>query len=266
MSKITVRDVQETIQQIAPVETAESFDNVGILMGDSSQVVDVILCALDITMEVVEEAKKIGAQLIVSHHPLIFHPVKRILVGEPQADIIYALIRANISVIAAHTNADLSPLSGSMAIVKALGLQNIVQDGYVLAGDLQTPSSGRTLASQLHKVLKNPCRVFGDDEATVNRVAMACGAYGEGYQTAIKMGAQAYLTGEIRHHEAVDAVMRGVIMYEGGHYATETIMISGLCAYLQNALSAVEYSVQVVESSVLAYKGALDEGGTTWNN
>lgn len=258
MSVLTVRKVYETIDQIAPFDTAEGFDNAGMLLGRADAPIDTILCALDVTMEVVQEAKALKAQLIVSHHPLMFHAIHSLLEGSPENDVLCEMIRSSLSLISAHTNLDRSPLSGSACAAKLLGLKDVRQEGYLFIGETDAPMRASALEQMIQKKLHAPVRLFGDEEKLIHRLAIAGGAYGEGYMEALNAGADAYMTGEIRHHEAVDACARGLVLFEGGHYATEAPLVSPLSGYLQNALNALQYNVRVFPSTCVAYRGALD--------
>lgn len=257
MSAPTVQDVYNALDAIAPFELQEDFDNAGILIGRKDALVTTILCTLDVTMTVVDEAIKMGAQLIVSHHPLLFHATHTLVEGNPEVDVICALIRANIALISAHTNIDKSPLSGSACAAKALGLQNIKQQGYVFYGNFDKPLTKDEVAQKVRAKLNTPLRVYGCAKE-IGTLAIAGGAYGEGYMEALSLNAQAYMTGEIRHHEAVDACARGMLLLEGGHYATEVIFIPALCQYLQNVLNTIQYKVRVFPSTCVPYAGALE--------
>ena len=255
-------EIYHLIDKIAPFDTAEDFDNAGFLIGNMDQKVETVLCTLDVTKEVVREAEKIGAQLIVSHHPLFFRGHKNLLEGDPEVDVICEMVRARLSLISAHTNLDKTFYSGSACVARALGLENIRQEGYLFIGDI--PKDSKIHASGLKNImyekLRAPLRMYGEENACIRTLAIAGGAYGEGYQEIIEknLGAQAYLTGEIRHHEALDAVARGLVIYDGGHYATECLLVPELATYLQNALDALKYSVRVYPSTCVSYPGALE--------
>ncbi len=255
-------EIYQLIDQIAPFDTAEDFDNAGFLIGSQDQRVEAVLCTLDVTKEVVREAEKAGVQLIISHHPLFFKGHKNLLEGDPEVDVICEMVRARLSLISAHTNLDKTFYSGSACAARALGLENIRQEGYLFIGDM--PKDAKVNASGLknimHEKLRAPLRMYGEETASIRTLAIAGGAYGEGYHEIIEknLGAQAYLTGEIRHHEALDAVERGLVIYDGGHYATERLLVPELASYLQNALDALKYSVRVYPSTCVSFPGALE--------
>ena len=115
----TVGEIYRFIDEIAPFHTAMDFDNVGLLVGDEKQAVDRALVALDITPAVVEEASACGAQLIVSHHPVIFTPLRRLTAGSPP----FLLAQKGISAICAHTNLDLAAGGVNTCLGEALGMK-----------------------------------------------------------------------------------------------------------------------------------------------
>lgn len=117
----TVFDLYSAIDQFAPFSLSMDFDNTGILVGDRHQLVSKVLLALDCTMDVVNYAKEIGAQLIITHHPVIFHPIKRV----NEDSVVYHLIHSQIAVISAHTNLDIAEGGVNDVLAQAIGLQNI---------------------------------------------------------------------------------------------------------------------------------------------
>ena len=138
------------------------------------------------------------------------------------------LIRRDISLISAHTNWDQSVLSGSACVARAMGLDSLTQTGYLFTGRFAEPLTVRQAAQRLKEAVHAPLRVYGDPEKLISVMSFAGGAYGEGYLEAVQCGAQAYLTGEIRHHEITDAAARGVVIFEAGHYASEAPMSPAL--------------------------------------
>ncbi len=257
MPQATVQRIAELIDAFAPFDTAEDYDNVGILAGDPEREVKTILCSLDVTMDTVLEAGRLHAELIVSHHPLMFHGVRRLVRGNPEAEVLCELIRRDISLISAHTNWDQSVLSGSACVARAMGLDSLTQTGYLFTGRFAEPLTVRQAAQRLKEAVHAPLRVYGDPEKLISVMSFAGGAYGEGYLEAVQCGAQAYLTGEIRHHEITDAAARGVVIFEAGHYASEAPMIPALAAFLQERLREERLSCQVFQTTCVPFSGAL---------
>ena len=256
MQQLTVRTVYDCIDQFAPFETAEAYDNVGLLVGRWDQPVSRILCTLDVTAATVKEARDLSVQLIISHHPLMFHGRKTLIEGDPEADTLRALILSDISLIAAHTNWDQSVLSGSASSAEALGVTALRQEGYLFTGDLPVPIPAGRIKTLIEQRIGAPVRMYGDPDCSVATMSFGGGAYGEGYSAALAAGAQAYLTGEIRHHEIIDAAARGLVVFDAGHYASEAPMIPRLIEYLREHLT--EYTpVDIKQSALLPFAGAL---------
>lgn len=255
---LTVKAVEEYLNTLAPFDTAEGFDNVGLIVGNGDAIVSDILVTLDVTMNAVQEAIKKGCQLIVTHHPLLFHARKRLVEDDPEARILCELIRNRISVIAAHTNLDASDLSGGYCIARALGLQNVRKDGFLVLGETVAAENANALKTQIEAVINAPVRIYGDENKSVATLAIAGGAYDEGYVQAKALGAQALLTGEVRHHNAIAAAMENFVLMDGTHWATEEILVPNLAASLQNGLCALKYYVNVYPSSAALFAGGAE--------
>ena len=251
----TVQTILDILNEIAPFESAEGFDNVGILLGKKDAPIRKVLIALDVTKEAAEEAVRMEADLIIAHHPLLFHARKNITEEDPEGEILCTLIRHHISLIAAHTNLDQSFFSGSACCAKELHLENIRYEApYLFVGDLKAPCTAQSLAKLASEQLHFPVRVYGNDQKMVYTLAIAGGAYDEGWVQAKAIGAQALLTGEVRHHNALTASMSDFVLLDGGHYATEAPLIENLSAYLQKRLDDVQYNVRFYPSESAGFR------------
>lgn len=259
MSRLTVRNVYDWLNEIAPFETAESYDNVGLLVGSMSAEVTRVLVALDVTPDVLDEAEKLDVQLIVTHHPLMFRGTRRVLEDDYEGRLISRMIRARISMLAAHTNLDQSPLySGSAVLTQSLGLQNLRQEGFMFVGDLpDAPVRADLLRKRIADCEDDFIYQYGPEDAMITTLGISGGAYDEGFEQARAMGAQAYLTGEVRHHNALAASGTGFVLYQGGHYGTEGILVPVLAKALQNALNELQYDVVVYPSHCRPYGGRM---------
>lgn len=249
----TVGDLLKKIEEIAPAETAEAYDNVGLILGKKANPISRVLVALDATMEVAEEAERLGAELILTHHPLLFHARKKLTEEDPEAKVIYRLIRSGISLMSAHTNLDKTVHSGSMACVNLLGLKNVRQEGLLFLGELPEKMTASALKEKIAQHILPESRMFAEGEETVETLAVCGGAYDEGWVEAKALGAQALLTGEVRHHNALAAVMDGFVLYDAGHFGTEAPLVKPLCEYLQNWANDVQYSMMFFSSEVIPY-------------
>ncbi len=222
MPNPTVGDVYRWLDGIAPFETAEGFDNAGLLIGDKNQPVSRVLFTLDLSESTVQEAIAFGAELIVTHHPIIFSPLRRIHYDTPFGRMLRLLSGAGISVLSAHTNWDKAPGGVGDTLAAVLGLGDVSSlDEYVRLGTLPDPMSADAFARQMEQILGMAPRCYVAVDKPIQRIAVAGGSYGEGYQLALEAGADAFVTGEIKHHEILDAVAQGLTVYDGGHHATE---------------------------------------------
>jgi len=261
---LKVQQFVEWLNGLAPFESAEGFDNVGFLMGDPAAEVHSVLIGMDITDAMAEEAIRLGAELIITHHPFIFHALKRIDYTGPQGRTLCRLAAKGISVIAAHTNWDKAVGGVGDSLASSLGLSNTVHaDDYVLVGTLPSPMDAAQLAQHVQKALLLPPRCYPASSEVISRVAVAGGSYGEGYMAALSAGAQAYVVGEIAHHEILDATARGLTIYDAGHYATEMPGVKALYERLTVDAKKTGWPVEIHLHTQLPYAGAslaLEEG------
>ena len=251
----TIEIILEWMDSIAPFAQQEDFDNSGFQIGSKYQKVSKILLCLDVTQKVIQEAIQMGAELIISHHPLLFSPLRQIDTDEFIQGLVASLLKNNISLISGHTNFDQSTeFSASAVLAENLKLSNIRQKGtYVFIKELPHPVSSDELQHQLTVHLGNPVKQYTDDIIQITTLALAGGAYSEGFKEAKQAGAQAYLTGEVRHHHAVEAAVYNMVLFEGGHFATEQPMLSKLAAGLQESMNALQLNVQVFVSRQFPY-------------
>ncbi len=254
MRQATVRVIYDWLNGIAPFDTAEGFDNVGLLLGAMDAPVTRVLVALDATPAVAREAAARGAQLILTHHPLFFHPRKDLREDDYEGALICDMIRNNLALISAHTNLDITEHSGTAALCELLALQNRRMERYIALGELPaSPVRAGELLRTLREFLQSPVCLYGDADASVRTVAVAGGEYGVGFDSAIRLGADVFVTGEVKHHQAIEAAARGLPIIGAGHFATENILVPRLCKCLQNAMNAVEYQVEVYPSACAPY-------------
>lgn len=258
----TVREVFSWIDSVAPFSTQEAYDNSGLLIGSLDSLVETVLLALDATPSVVAEALELGAKLIVVHHPLMFHPIQSLAEPEYEAGVISLLIREKIALLAAHTNFDRSDFSGSAAVAAILGLKNSFREGdYLHVGSLPRPLRADSLRTRVSRLLGGPAILYGRRDANVRMLAIGGGALGEAYVQARAAGADALLTGEARHHEAVAAAESGFVLLCGGHFYTEAPMLPLVAAGLQAAMDTLQYEMRIHVSTRDPYKPGMPEGG-----
>ena len=247
MNQANVRDILAMVDSFAPFDAALSYDNVGILVGHPDAPVDTVLVALDLTMGAVEEAAKLGAQLILTHHPVMFGGRKHMREDDAEGAVIAALIRHRMAMIAAHTNFDAAPGGVSEILASAVSIKQIVPacDGLFAVGGYD--GTLRDLERVVRERINPHARVYGSDQR-IERVAVCGGAGGSFWADAHAAGANCYLTGEIKHHEALEAVQMGLRVIDAGHYETEHLSLNQLACGLQTRANALQYQLQVIVS------------------
>lgn len=237
---ITVKDIIEFTETFAPLATAADFDNCGLLVGASSQEVTKALVTLDITPEVVKEAKEAGAQLIISHHPVIFNPLRKLSTDS----VPYLLAQAGIHALCLHTNLDIAQEDGvNVCLAKALGLSDIrvFPEEFVCLGELTTELTAEEFAQLVKDSLGADSVSYTKGNRKIKTVGMCSGAGGDMYHSAVALGADAFLTGEAKHHEYLEAIATGVPMVVAGHFFTENIAVSPLAKKLADRFPETEF-------------------------
>lgn len=228
----TIKEVSGFIENIAPQELAEDWDNVGLLV-ESDAKTDKILVCLDITNEVVIEAKNLGCGLIVSHHPVIFSPIRSLTMQSP----VFLLAENKISAICSHTNLDAACGGVNDVLAEVLGIQNCVSFGGLgRIGELAEVSSGYEVGSLCKERLHTYVQL-ADSGKPIRKVAVVGGVGGSYWKEAKEAGADCLVTGEASHHNALDALAEDFTLVVAGHYATEWPVTKYLQSQLENQFS-----------------------------
>ena len=240
-----VNDVLYFLDVLAPFDSSMGFDNTGILVGGKNKSVSKILLTLDVTREAVDQAVKIGAELIVSHHPVIFNPMKRIT----DDSLVYELIRNDISVISAHTNLDKAEGGVNDALALKLGLKDIQS---VDSDDPEESGLGRigrvaetdvrSFAATVKKLL-NADGVEFSGKVPVKNVCVVGGSGGSSLVDAKKAGADTLVTGEAKYNHFADAIEMGMNLVVAGHYHTENVVLDNLKDYILSTLNDVNVEI-----------------------
>ena len=247
-------DIYDILDAAAPFSTALDFDNAGLLVGDGNTVVTRALLALDITPAVVAEAASMNANLIISHHPVIFHPLKAL---GPQ-DVAYQLAGKGIAALCCHTNLDLSPVCGvNVALGSRLGLRNLRredvfgEDCVLYSGDLEEPVEPEAFAALVKEKLSAPAVHYCKGDRPVQKVFFCSGAGGAYVHPAACRGADAYLTGEMKHHEELEAAASRLTCVAAGHYYTEKVFAEFLASYLKKRVPDTAFLLSQAETAPL---------------
>ena len=250
---VTVGQMLGLLDHIAPLELAEEWDNVGLLAGHPDNPVARVLCALDLSLPVIEEAGKLGAELIVTHHPILFKGRKNLREDDAEGRMLSALVRGNLSMIAMHTNYDNARPGVNDALAATLGLRDVEALEEGMRVGTTDRSDLRAFADFAEARLGGVIRRYGAPDTPVRRVAVLGGAGEDFIPLAMAAGADVYLTGETAYHKGTDAAENGLCVLEAGHAATERPGILALSAALQKAADDVQYKVRVFNSEVGLY-------------
>ncbi|MGN0492685.1 MAG: Nif3-like dinuclear metal center hexameric protein [Acutalibacteraceae bacterium] len=238
---MTVQNIFDFLNEKFPTETACDFDNVGLLVGDPNSEVKKAVVALDCTPSAVNTAIKNGCQLIITHHPVIFDPLKRVLAGSA----VYEVIKSGISVISMHTNLDVGIGGVNDCLSFALSLENVkkvaVADGYLLnVGELSSPLCPDSLAEYLKEKLGGGVKYFGADKK-IERVLL-CSGSGGSYLTEVKKhNCDALITADVKHNQFLDAERIGVSLFDAGHFETEDIVTEPLKRLLEQHFADITF-------------------------
>ncbi len=254
-------EIIKILEEQSPKSYAEKWDNIGLLVGSNEKQIKNILITLDVTNEVINQAKTQNTDLIISHHPLIFSPLKSITDDTPTGAKLINLIKSDISCYALHTNFDISTMADQAA--QKLGLTSTVplteyphipdnKKGLGKIGIIKTPQTVEQCAAQIkEKFDLQTLSIYGDPKALVTTISILPGSGKDGILPSIKKGANLLVTGDINHHQGLDAAEAGLNIIDAGHYALEIIMLPYLKNYLtQNLPSYINVQLSNQSSPV----------------
>jgi len=256
-----VADVIAFLRQFAPTDLAESWDNVGLLVGDESWPAKKVMTCLTLTEDVAQEAAATGAGLVVSHHPLLFKAVKRITAETSEGRTLLTLIGGGIAVYSPHTAFDSAAgginhrLAAKLGLVDVRPLRPATDEGLAGGGRFgrltEDVSLARFLAGVREALGQEVVGYVGDPESKVRTVAVACGSAAEFLEDAGRAGCDVLVTGEARFHACLEARSRGLAMVLAGHYATERPAVEELAAVISRQFPELEANPSLVERDPL---------------
>ena len=245
----TIGNVAALLEMFAPAALAEEWDNVGLLVGDAGRAANRVMTCLTLTEDVADEAIVGEADLVITHHPLPFRPLKRLTTDSHEGRTLWKLIGAGVSICSPHTALDSAEtginqqLADGLNLAEAMALvPNDPSDpdsplGAGRCGAVLEPTTLARLASNTRKLLSlDHIRVVGDDNQSISRVAIACGSGGSFLDAAIEQGADALVTGEATFHTLLAARAAGAAVVLTGHYASERFALERLAEHLAGQL------------------------------
>ncbi len=260
----TVNDIVSFMETIAPQEKKESWDNVGLSCGRLDKEVNTVLVALDPFEDVAAEAVSVEADLIVTHHPLLFHPAYQVTSGTAIGRTIMTLVRHDISAFSAHTNLDNAPEGVGYCLADALGLENIS-----IIGSTEADEKGRiwgllrkgTVREQplemflehVKQALHAPCLRYAPTGKKVRCVAVGGGACADEWKNALEAGCDAFVTADAKYNDFWDAQDAGLTLIDAGHFYTENPVCSYMQQILQNAFPEIKVLISQVHRDCMKF-------------
>lgn len=248
-----VKEIYQAIDRWAPFGTQMDFDNSGFLVGRGDANVSRILVALDITKFVIEEAAELGAQLIVSHHPVIFRPMKSVTDGDLTGENVLLMAEKGIAAICAHTNLDAAQGGVNCRLAQKLELSDIGQlhpdgvdeQGRVYGiGRVGMAHQGGMCAEEYARFVKEKLGTasvrFVDGGKPVTKVAVGGGSCADMMVDAIALGCDTFITADVKYNFYLEAKALGINLMDAGHYATEQVVCVPVVEYLKETFPDVE--------------------------
>lgn len=250
----TVAQLAAFLDSFAPLRLAESWDNVGLLVGDAQAKIERVMTCLTVTPASAQEAIAERVGLIVTHHPLPFHAAKRITTETVEGRLLWDLIRAGVSIYSPHTAFDSARAGINQRLIAGLGLSDVapiqplaaVPDPALVGlgagryGTLSQPTRLDELLGRVKSFLNiDTLQVVGCGEQLIRKLAVACGSAGEFLHPARKLGCDCLLTGETRFHTSLEAEATGTALILAGHYATERFGVEALAEELAREFAAL---------------------------
>lgn len=230
---VSVKDIFNYLNSLAPVETQEEWDNSGMLVGDMNAEVKKAVVVLDIDSRAVEEAKKLGANLIISHHPVIFTAMKRFVKGS----VPFELASNSINAICMHTPLDIADGGTNDTLACLLGFNAYKSENPILRFADIEETSAESLASNIADKLGTKVR-FADAGKPVRKIAICTGGGASLMHEA--GGIDAFITGEAKHNDFLDAISDGITLIAAGHYETEFPVVPVITNKLQEQFKDIE--------------------------
>ena len=234
------------LESLSPTAFAEDWDNIGLLVGRRDKEVETIYIALDATDEVIEEAVRVGADMLLTHHPLIFKKLDRVTTDDFIGRRVCRLIKNDVSYYAMHTNFDVMGMADAAAdelslkdraVLNVTYEDDIAKEGCGRVGKLKKCMSVAELAELVKAKFHVPnVRVFGELGDIVETAAVMPGSGGSYIKDALNAGADVMITGDIDHHEGIDAAAQGITVIDAGHYGIEKLFITYMEEYIRREL------------------------------
>lgn len=246
------------LELLSPPSFAEEWDNVGLLVGRMDQEISSVYVALDVTDKVIEEAIQCGADMIITHHPLIFSGLKSITEEDFIGRRVRRLIGEDICYYAMHTNFDVLGMAdaaaeelslANMQVLHTTFEDDISKEGFGRYGRLPRTMTLRECAQYVKKQFGlESVIVYGDLHTMVDIAAICPGSGKDFIEDAIKIGADVYITGDISHHAGIDAIAQNLMVIDAGHYGIEKIFIPYMKDFMKKQMPGVKVFTEEIKN------------------
>ncbi len=238
---LKLKEIREIIEGNMPLSIQENWDNSGLIVGNEDAVISKVLISLDVTDCVIDEAVNTGANLIISHHPLIFDGIKNIDYSTPLGNRIRKLIKNDINVLSYHTNFDKVSGGTTDTICRLLNLKNVTnisseEFSFCKIGEVSSVPLKEFISFLKNSLNLGNIKYVGCDNKLINKVAVVSGAGSEFYKDAYDFGADVFVTSEVKHHIAIDCMELGMAIIDAGHFETEKPAMESLYKLLQDKI------------------------------
>ena len=260
-----VKEIYEALNSWAPFGIQMDFDNAGFLVGRGDRTVTKILVALDITLDVAREAVDWGGQLVVSHHPVIFHPARSVTDQDPTGRILLALIEGGTAAICAHTNLDAAQGGVNDCLAQALGLTQVAQlhqDGVLEDGAAygigrvglahRAGLTAGAYAAYVKQRLGAASVRYVDGGKPVSRVAVGGGSCGSMLEDALRCGCDTFVTADVKYDAYLQAKALGLNLMDAGHFPTEHVVCPHVVDFLSERFPQVQVRLSQCHKEVYA--------------
>lgn len=251
-----IQDVFDELCRIAPLELQMDFDNAGFQVGRRDREVHRVLLALDATDEVLQEAKELGAELIVTHHPLLFTPLRSVSDGEPVQRRVLTLIENGVALISMHTNLDIAQQGVNDVLIRLLGAEPeaaLDADGCGRIGSLPAPLPLEDFLARCKARLGVPALRYCAGGRAVSRLAVMGGSGAGSLENAVQQGCDTYVTADVKYHQFQRASELGLNLIDADHFYTENPIVSALAERLSARFPEVAFSVSARHSDCIRF-------------
>ncbi len=233
-----IADILRIVGRLVPETLAEDWDNVGLQTGSIEWPAKGIVLSLDADLSLLEKAKEVDANVVITHHPLVFTPLKRLNLDTPVGRVLERAVIDRIAIYSAHTNLDIVEGGVNDTLADRIGLLNkSIFAGFGRIGELAAPETTGRIAERIKADFSIPyVTTVGSRDKLIKTVAVCGGSGGSLVRDAAESGADLLITGDVKYHAAKDAEAYGLSVIDIGHFASEALVLPVLASLIKNTL------------------------------